>query len=61
MRFALVASAIVLVSAAPRAQQAFTAGQLLDRASSYVEGLVAKLSRVVAEEQYVQEYLLSSP
>ena len=60
-RFALVASAIVLVSASPRAQQAFTVEQLLDRASSYVEGLVAKLSRVVAEEQYVQEYLLSSP
>ena len=42
-----------------RAQQAFTVEQLLDRASTYVEDLVAKFSRVVAEEQYVQEYLLS--
>ena len=59
MRFAFVASAIVLVCADLRAQQAFTVEQLLDRATSYVEDLVAKLSRVVAEEQYVQEYLLS--
>jgi hypothetical protein len=59
MRFAFVASAIVLVCADLHAQQAFTIEQLLDRATSYVEDLVAKLSRVVAEEQYVQEYLLS--
>ncbi len=58
MRLALVASAIALVSADLRAQQAFTVEQLLDSATSYVEDLVAKLSRVVAEEQYVQEYLL---
>lgn len=49
------------VSAAPRAQQAFTVEQLLDRVSLYVEDLVAKFSRVVAEEQYVQEYLMSTP
>ena len=61
MRFAAVASAVVLLSANSRAQQAFTVEQLLDRASIYVEDLVAKFSRVVAEEQYVQEFLLSSP
>lgn len=42
-------------------QQAFTIEQLLDRATIYVEDFVAKLSRVVAEERYVQEFLLSSP
>ena len=61
MRFAAVASAVVLLSANSRAQQAFTVEQLLDRASIHVEDLVAKFSRVVAEEQYVQEFLLSSP
>ena len=61
MRFAAGASAIVLLCANSRAQQAFTVEQLLDRASIYVEDLVAKFSRVVAEEQYVQEFLLSSP
>jgi hypothetical protein len=59
MRFACIASALVLVCTDSRAQQVFTVEQLLDRATSYVEDLVAKLSRVVAEEQYVQEYLLS--
>lgn len=38
-------------------QRAFTVEQLLDRATTYVEDFVTKLSRVVAEEQYVQEYL----
>ena len=46
-------------AATPAAQQAFTVEQLLDRASTYVEDFVAKLSRVVAEEQYAQEYLIS--
>ena len=59
MRFACIASALVLVCTDSRAQQVFTVEQLLNRATSYVEDLVAKLSRVVAEEQYVQEYLLS--
>jgi hypothetical protein len=61
LRVALVAAAIVSVCAGGRAQQAFTMDQLLDRATVFVEDLVAKLSRVVSEEQYVQEYLLSTP
>src|SRR6188768_3410233 len=61
LRVALVAAAIVSVCAGGRAQQAFTMEQLLDRATLFVEDLVAKLSRVVSEEQYVQEYLLSTP
>lgn len=52
---------VALYAGAPAAQQAFTVEQLLDRATLHVEDFVAKLSRVVAEEQYVQEYLLSSP
>jgi hypothetical protein len=51
----------VLFSADGRAQQAFTVEQLLDRSSAYVEDLVTKFSRVVAEEQYTQEYLLATP
>ena len=51
---------MVLPAANGRAQQAFTVEQLLDRATIYVENLVARFSRVVAEEQYVQEYLLAS-
>src|SRR5262245_20886922 len=58
-RFA-VALIVVLLSAKSHAQQAFTVDQLLDRASVYVEDLVAKFSRVVAEEQYSQVYLLAS-
>lgn len=61
MRSTAVALAIVLPCANGRAQEAFTIEQLLDRASSYVEDFVVKMSRVVAEEQYIQEYLLSSP
>ena len=60
MRFIVVSVAVVLLCAHGRAQQAFTVEQVLDRASSYVEDLIAKFSRVVAEEQYVQEFLLSS-
>lgn len=59
-RLTAVALAMVSLCANSRAQQAFTIEQLLDRASVYVEDLVAKLSRVVAEEQYSQEYLLST-
>ena len=61
MRRVLALCVAVVASAAPRAQQAFTVDQLLDRASLYVEDLVAKFSRVVAEEQYVQEFLLLMP
>ena len=49
-RFATLGVVLLVASAAPRAQQAFTVEQLLDRASLYVEDLVAKFSRVVAEE-----------
>lgn len=35
-------------------QRAFTVEQL-DRATTYVEDFVTKLSRVVAEEQYVRQ------
>ncbi|HUP39763.1 MAG TPA: hypothetical protein VM115_06555 [Vicinamibacterales bacterium] len=59
--FAASVVAASLLCVPVHAQQAFTAEQLLDRSSAYVENLVAKLSRVVAEEQYMQEYLLSSP
>jgi hypothetical protein len=52
---------IVVLCANGRAQQAFTVEQLLDRSSNYVENLVAKFSRVVAEEQYTQEYLIAAP
>ena len=61
MRCVLAAAAVVGVCADGRAQQAFTVEQLLDRATLFVEDLVVKLSRVVSEEQYVQEYLLSTP
>lgn len=61
MRLMAVAVAVVLLTANATAQQAFTVEQLLDRASAYVEDLVAKFSRVVAEEEYAQEYLLSNP
>jgi hypothetical protein len=59
MRFIAIALSIAVLSSTARAQQAFTVEQLLDRASAYVEDLVAKFSRVVAEEQYAQEYLIS--
>jgi hypothetical protein len=60
MRFSAIAIATVVFFADARAQQAFTVEQLLDRASVFVENLIVKLSRVVAEEQYLQEYLDSS-
>jgi hypothetical protein len=58
---AIALSIAVLSASTVGAQHAFTVEQLLDRASAYVEDLVAKFSRVVAEEQYAQEYLLLSP
>jgi hypothetical protein len=60
MRFLAVAIATVVCVLDVRAQQAFTVEQLLDRATMFVENLIVKMSRVVAEEQYVQEYLDSS-
>lgn len=61
LRIAAVAFSVLLLCANLRGQQAFTLEQLLDRSSAYVEDLVAKFSRVVAEEQYTQEYLIASP
>src|SRR5687767_1198196 len=60
MRFLAVAIAMVVFFTDARAQQASSVEQLLDRASVFVESLIVKMSRVVAEEQYVQEYLDSS-
>jgi hypothetical protein len=60
MRLIAVAIATAVFFTDARAQQVFTIEQLLDRATLFVENLVVKLSRVVAEEQYVQEYLDSS-
>ena len=55
------ATAIVLfLASVPSAQQpAITLDQLLDRGTAHVSALVARLTRVVAEEQYVQEYLVA--
>lgn len=61
IRFAIALAVVLVVANTAGAQQAFTVEQLLDRASLYVEDLVAKFSRVVAEEQYAQEFLLSTP
>jgi hypothetical protein len=61
VRIAASALGIVLLCTSSRAQQAFTVEQLLDRSSAYVEDLVTKFSRVVAEEQYLQEYLIATP
>ena len=61
MQIAAAALGVVLLCANGRAQQAFTVEQLLDRSSAYVEDLVTKFSRVVAEEQYAQEYLIATP
>ena len=61
IRSAAGVAGLVLLCAHGHAQQAFTVETLLDRASAYVEDFVAKLSRVVAEEQYVQEFLISTP
>ena len=61
MRFVAGAIATLVYLADARAQQAFTVEQLLDRATIYVEDFVAKVSRVVAEEKYVQEFLLAGP
>src|SRR5688572_25652584 len=49
--------AIFSVAGASAQQQPVTLEQLLSRATVYVEGFVSKFSRVVAEEQYVQDYL----
>jgi hypothetical protein len=57
-RFIAIALATHLLCGSGFASQsAFTVEQLLDRAALYVADFVTKLSRVVAEEQYVQEYL----
>ena len=61
MRMAIALFAVMAALANAHAQQAFTVEQLLDRSSIYVENLVAKFSRVVAEEQYTQEYLIAAP
>lgn len=61
MRFTAVAIATAVFVLNAGAQQAFTVEQLLDRATMYVEDFVVKVSRVVAEEQYLQEFLLASP
>jgi hypothetical protein len=61
LRTAAAALCIVLFCASARAQQAFTVEQLLDRTTAYVEDLMTKFSRVVAEEQYTQEYLIATP
>lgn len=59
MSTAVVGLALSVLTAGGVAQQAFTVEQLLDRSSAYVEDLVAKFSRVVAEELYSQEFLLA--
>ena len=64
MRKRLAATALlafVLFTNGSASQQVPTAGQLLDRATASVEDFVAKFSRVVAEEQYLQEYLSAAP
>lgn len=61
IRFAIALTVVLVGANTASAQQAFTVEQLLDRASLYVEDLVAKFSRVVAEEQYAQEFLLLMP
>jgi len=51
---------LVFLAGAPTAHQsAFTLDQLLDRGQAHVAALVTRLTRVVAEEQYVQEYLVA--
>lgn len=55
MRFAAIALVTAFVCVNGYAsQRAFTVEQL-DRATTYVEDFVTKLSRVVAEEQYVRQ------
>ena len=62
MRPATVVMTVALSAALTAAGQgAFTVEQLLDRATAHVEAVVKRLTRVVAEEQYVQEYLLTTP
>ena len=61
VRIAAPALGLVLLCASGGAQQAFTLEQLLERSSAYVEDLVTKFSRVVAEEHYTQEYLIATP
>ena len=51
---------MLLTQYAYASQNAFTADQLLDRATLYVADFITKVARVVAEEQYVQEYLDAS-
>ena len=57
---AAAAATVMLLAGAPSANQsAFSLEQLLDRGAAHVEALVRRLTRVVAEEQYLQEYLVA--
>jgi hypothetical protein len=50
----------LLFTGVPSANQAArTLDQLLDRGQAHVAALVTRLTRVVAEEQYLQEYLVA--
>ncbi len=51
---------MLLTQYAYASQNAFTSDLLLDRATLYVADFISKVTRVVAEEQYVQEYLDAS-
>jgi hypothetical protein len=63
MRLAMIVTTAVALSAglAAAGHSASTLEQLLDRATVHVESVVTRLTRVVAEEQYVQEYLVATP
>jgi hypothetical protein len=62
MRLLAIASTVLLLSAnLARAQRNPIIDELLDRATASVQDFMSRFTRVVAEEQYVQEYLLSSP
>ncbi len=62
MRLLAIVPAIVLLlnTHGSAWQRAGDVDPLLDRATAYVQDFVAKFSRVVAQEQYVQEYLRKS-
>jgi hypothetical protein len=52
--------AILLCVQHAAARQSVTLDELLGRATVYVEDFLAKFSAIVAEEQYVQEYLTAT-
>ena len=57
---AAAAATVMLLAGAPSANQSgFSLEPLLDRGAAHVEALVRRLTRVVAEEQYLQEYLVA--